>query len=70
MAARCRRVIGSAALCVALVAGLGGCAGFSPVSGADAQGGASAGVEKQAAELSLVHEGALTVACPLDCLPY
>lgn len=70
MAARCRRVIGSAALCVALVAGLGGCAGFSPVSGADAQGGASAGVEKQAAELSLVHEGALTVACPLNCLPY
>ena len=70
MAARCRRVIGSAALCAALVAGLGGCAGFSPVSGADAQGGASAGVEKQAAELSLVHEGALTVACPLDCLPY
>lgn len=70
MAARCRRVIGSAALCVVLVAGLGGCAGFSPVSGADAQGGASAGVEKQAAELSLVHEGALTVACPLDCLPY
>ena len=70
MAARCRRVIGSAVLCVALVAGLGGCAGFSPVSGADAQGGASAGVEKQAAELSLVHEGALTVACPLDCLPY
>lgn len=70
MAARCRRVIGSAALCAALVAGLGGCAGFSPVSGADAQGGASAGIEKQAAELSLVHEGALTVACPLDCLPY
>ena len=70
MAARCCRVIGSAALCVALVAGLGGCAGFSPVSGADAQGGASAGVEKQAAELSLVHEGALTVACSLDCLPY
>ena len=70
MAARCRRVIGSAALCVALVAGLGGCAGFSPVSGADAQSGASAGVEKPAAELSLVHEGALTVACPLDCLPY
>lgn len=70
MAARCRRVIGSAALCVALAAGLGGCAGFSPVSGADAQDGASAGVEKQAAELSLVHEGALTVACPLDCLPY
>ena len=70
MAARCRRVIGSAALCVALVAGLGGCAGFSPVSGADAQGGASAGVEKQAAELSLVHKGAMTVACPLNCLPY
>ena len=70
MAARCCRVIGSAALCVALVAGLGGCAGFSPVSGADAQGGASAGVEKQAAELSLVHEGTLTVACSLDCLPY
>ena len=70
MAARCRGVIGSAALCVALVAGLGGCAGFSPVSGADAQGGASVGVEKQAAELSLVHKGALTVACPLSCLPY
>lgn len=70
MTARCRRVIGSAALCAVLVAGLGGCAGPGPVSGADAQGGASAGVETQAAELSLVREGALTVACPLDCLPY
>lgn len=70
MAARCRRVIGSAALCAVLVAGLGGCAGPGPVSGADAQGGASAGVETQAAELSLVREDALTVACPLDCLPY
>lgn len=64
------RALMGVAVSATLAAGLGGCAGPSPVSGADGESSRSEAAGQAADALPLVEPGELTVACPLDCAPY